>query len=841
MRFATLVKRIIFRNIKTERFLTTLTVVGVALSIGLFMGVSVATQRAIGSFEANIAGINPAFNYEIADSSGTDFSERTYRSVRAITEDCLPVLSASAVIPAWNEAIDIQGIYTVKALAMPGVSLQKINEREAFFKNLNGMLITKQFSDAHNLKKGDTFNAFVYDKEYRLLVVGTIDNPLLPQNRVFMDLGNFQEYFNKTGQLTRIEVSADEKAGAAISRVLPPGLAIEKKEKVLEDQNALVKSFRYNLRFVTFLAVLVGVFLLYNTIFISVVKRRAEIGILRGLGMDRKTVVALFSIQGIVLGLAGSLLGIAFGQLFAWFSVIAVEKTITQFYGSVVLPDSVITWHDILRTLLLGLSVSFFASIVPAFQSANVRPNESSREGTFERPSRGRLRILPVAGIIAILCGAAITYADYRHALFNFPWLSYGGVVLFILGCTLIAPAYLGASLMAAPKPVSRLFSAGARIAVGDMKGSRYRFSLALMSVAVSAALIVAIVSSVYSLKTSFIDWLNTYIAADVYIKPASCASNFCFYPLADKVARTVEHMPGVEKVGRYRALQLELLGQKVVGGFGNSELLAKYRPNISIKEKERLQRLAQYREISISDYLTVKYGLKPGDVVYLQTPKGNIAFTVISTSISYSTMSGFVYLDRRWLKEFWGFDDATQLSVYLAKGQSAGNFVQRLKQTIGSSYALDITDNADFRHAILRIFDRSFALTYTIELIAIVISLIGVVNALLILVFERKREISVLRYLGAAWRQVSQVMVISAGIVAVAGITLGFLMGSAISIVITHVINRISFGWEVSVRMPFLTVFLLMLLLFVATLIASLVPSYLIRKIDAKAFISSE
>jgi putative ABC transport system permease protein len=841
MRFVTLVKRIVVGNMKAERFLTILSVVGVALGIGLFMGVSVATQRAIGSFEANIAGINPTFNYEITNASGTDFPEKTYRSVRAITEDCLPVLSTSAEIPEWNEAIDIQGTYTVKTRAVPGISDQRKIEIEAFFKNLNGLLITKQFSDAHHLKKGNTFSAFLYDKEYKFFVVDVIENSLIPQNRVFMDLGNFQEYFNKIGLLTRIEVSADEKMAAAISRVLPSGLAIERKEKVLQDQKSLVESFRYNLRFVTFLAVLVSIFLLYNTIFISVVKRRTEIGILRGLGMDRKTVVALFSIQGIVVGLAGSLLGIAFGQLFAWFAVMAVEKTITRFYGNVLLPDFVITWHDVLRTMLLGLSVSLFASTVPAFQSANVRPNESAREGTFERSYGVRHRLLSIAGIIAIMCGAATTYADYRYAWFNFPWLSYGGIVLFILGCTLLAPDYLGASLEAVPKHIARLFSAGARIAVGDIKGSRYRFSLALMSVAVSAALIVAIVSSVYSLKTSFIDWINIYIAADVYIKPASCASNFCFYPLADKLTRTVENMPGVEKVGRYRALQLDLFGQKVVAGFGNSDLLSKYRPNIGSEEKKRLQRLAQYREMSISDYLKVKYRLKRGDIVYLQTPKGKIAFTVTNTSISYSTMSGFLYLDRRWLKEFWGLDDATQLSVYLAKGQSAGRFIQQLKQTIGNSYALDITDNADFRHAVLRIFDKSFALTYTIELIAIVISLIGVVNALLILVYERKREISVLRYLGATWKQISRVMLTSAGIVAVAGIILGFLMGSAISIVITHVINRISFGWEVSVRMPFLTIFSLMLLLFISTLVASLIPSYLARRIDAKAFISSE
>ncbi len=841
MRWGTLVKRIVLRGLKEERFLTALSVVGVALGIGLFMGVNVATERALGSFERNLRGLNPAFNYEVTDSSGVDFSEKVYKSVRTIDGNSLPILSTSAAVLAWNETIDIQGIYTVKALAMTGLSGQKKIDVEHFFKTRNGLVITQKFSIAHNLGKGDVFSAVVYNNAYPLTVVDVIDNPLVPENRVFMDLGNFQDYFKKTGVLTRIDVKADEREAEAINGVLPAGLAIEKKENVLRNRESLIDGFRFNLRFVTFLAVLVGVFLLYNTVFISVVKRRTEIGILRGLGMGRKTVVALFSIQGMVLGLAGSLLGIAFGQLFAWFSVAAVEKTITRFYQSVLIPDFFVTGKEVLSTLCLGLGVSFLASIVPALESANVQANESAQEGTFERTYKGRQKLLSAIGAVAILCGAVFVYADYRYVPYSFPWLSYAGIVLFILGCTLNAPAYLGLSLRILKGPLYTFFKAGGRMAVGDTKGSRYRFSLALMSVAVSSALIVAIVTSVYSLKTSFLDWINTYIAADVYIKPASCASNFCFYPLADKIVKTAEAMPGVQKVGRFRSLQLDLFGQKVVAGFGNSELLSKYRPNISREEKERLLRLAQYRELSISDYLKVRYGLKKGDVLHLRTPKGEVAFTINNTSISYSTMSGFIYMDRRWLKEYWGLDDATQLSVYLAKGYSAKNFIRQFKQEIGNAFAVDITDNADFRSAVLKVFDKSFALTYTIELIAIVISLIGVVNALLILVFERKREISVLRYLGASWQQIRQVMVVSAGIVGIAGILLGFVMGSVISVVITHVINRISFGWEVSVRMPVLSVLLLMALLFITTLAAGLVPSYFARKIDPKAFISYE
>jgi putative ABC transport system permease protein len=236
-----------------------------------------------------------------------------------------------------------------------------------------------------------------------------------------------------------------------------------------------------------------------------------------------------------------------------------------------------------------------------------------------------------------------------------------------------------------------------------------------------------------------------------------------------------------------------------------------------------------------------VKYGLNKGDTVELQTPKGAVSFVINNTSISYSTMSGFLYMDRRWLKKYWGVDDATSLSVYLAKGVDARKFIRSIDKTLNGKFALDITDNTELRQAALRIFDKSFALTYTIELIAIVISLIGVVNALLILVLEKKRELSVLRYLGASWRHLRRVAALSAGIIGLAGIALGCGMGWAISIVITHVINKISFGWEVGLRMPFIPLAVLMVLLFVTTTAAGLVPASLARKIDPKAFISFE
>ncbi len=197
--------------------------------------------------------------------------------------------------------------------------------------------------------------------------------------------------------------------------------------------------------------------------------------------------------------------------------------------------------------------------------------------------------------------------------------------------------------------------------------------------------------------------------------------------------------------------------------------------------------------------------------------------------------------MDRKWLREYWGLDDATQLAVYLKEGMDTGRFVQRLKQALSGKYALEIMNNNDLRKKVITIFNKTFSITYAIELISIIVSLIGVLNTLLALVIERKREISIIRYLGGSWDQIKQMLVLSAGIVGIAGIVLGTVMGFLISVIFIQVINKISFGWEIHFKIPFLYLSIVVLVLFLTTLSAGLLPAKVARKIDPMRFISFE
>jgi len=838
-----LLQVLVLRSLRQERLLSLLSVLGVALGIALFVGVKLSSDRALGSFESDIRGPNPSVTHEITSASGIDFDEAVYRHVRMLEEKSLPVIRAGGLVKGRGETIEILGLDIIRTLRYVQATEGTPGDLEAVLRQPAGVIVPASLAKRLSLGKNDTITVSLYDRDYDLTVVSVTDAPSVPSGTAVMDIGNFQEHFGRQGVLTRIDLPTDPATANLIENSLPDSLVIRQKEEAVRNQEALIASFRQNLHFISLMAILVGMFLLYNTVFISIVKRRTEIGILRSLGAGKGTVLSLFALQGLLLGLAGSLLGIALGQLSATLSVAAVQKTVTSMYSRVFIGTPFITLHDALKALLLGLSVSCAASLIPAREASRLSPNESSREGSFEMRYRRHLIAVSCLGSLLILAGAAISYVEYLKTPFTFPYLAHSGILLIILGFTLLSPAYLLAVMKAVRRPVIHLFGAIGRISLGEMQGSLYRFSIALMSVAVSCALIVALLTLIYSFRHSLQRWINSTILADVYIKPASCVSNYCFQPLSEEVASLVEKAPEVAGVDRYRVLNLDISGTKVITAFGDAALTRRLagKAFVEARKEERLREVEEGKAVAVSLYLAARLGLSRGDTVELPTPSGRQAFTVSDTFVSYSTTSGFLYLDRRWLREYWGLDDATQLTVYLKEGQDPAAFIGRLRTGELRGYSLQIMNNRELRQMILGIFDRSFAITYAIEIIATVVSLIGVVSILIALTLEKRREMSILRYLGGSWRQIEQKVLLSAGLAGAAGTLLGLVMGLMMSLIFVRVVNRVSFGWEVDFQIPGLPLGLTLLAVFLTTVVVAVIPAKAVRRFDPTRYISRE
>ncbi len=840
-----LVKLILFKNLKEEKFLTFLSIFGISLGIALFIAISVASDKAVKSLESNINAVNSKANYQIFNKFGIDFNESIYPEILTREEKAFPVLKTPVYFPQFEEVAELYGVETVKTLRYMGITINSKSFLD-YYKNRNSVIVPEGFLSKYNLKTGDNLLSVVYDKQYLLKIVGSYESEL-QSNVIFIDIGNFQELFNKTGYLSFIDLDIKDPDWI---KLLPSfdkkQLIISKKEKLVDNQESLIASFNYNLQFISFVALLVGIFLLYNTIFITVVKKRTEIGILRSLGAKKKTIILLFTLQGVILGIIGSILGIIIGQFFAYFAVSAVEKTVSTVYSNVSVSDFLISMTDVVNAVLLGIVISFIASIIPAYEASKIKPAETTRDGSFETRYHSKYKYVALAGIILVICGGLLSFYEYKYTPFDLPFLSYIGVLLIILGFTFLSPLFLIILLKVIKYPVVQIFKSIGILTLGDIQGNLYRFSVAVMSIAISTALILSMVVLIFSFRNSLKEWINDSLVADIYIKPASCVSNFCYYPVSDSVIQRLNNYPEIEAIYKFRALQIFYKDKPVIAGFANVDVMKKYSNVKYLDRKDRdkaFDELANEKQVAISEYLRKIYGLKKGDKIQIDTPKGKETFTVNGVFLSYSTTSGIFVFDRKWLKKYWGLDDTTQLSLFLRNGTDVKGFERKLKQDFiyHGNYSLEILNNDEIRKKVLKIFDRSFYITYAIEFIAIFISLIGIANTLMAFVIERKREISIIRYIGGSWTQIKWILVLSAGISASIGIFLGVLLGLFISVIFIEVINQVSFGWIIYYQVPFFILFVLTFLLFLATTISGLFPSSVAKKIDPKRFISFE
>lgn len=838
-----LVRLLVWRHLREERILSGLSVIGVALGLALFVGVRIAADQTLEAFAADIRGLDSRAAHVVQDPAGVEFDEEIYPRLFEISGRIIPFLKTTVVFPGRADSAALLGVPLFEAAGLLESAPDWDLRDPAMFEALAAVILPAELAARLGLSVGDSIEAVVYDRREILVIAGIVKSDALPPETILMDIGNFQEAFGRVGVLSGIDI-LDGESVSDLRAALPPSLVIDSKARLIQNQDSLLSAFRYNLQFLSFIAILVGLFLLYNTVFLTVVKRRTEIGILRGLGASRWLVAAVFALQGVILGAAGSVIGIALGRLIAGVAVGAVEATVTSMYSPVRVSQAGLSMADAAMALGLGIAASLAAALVPAIEAARIRPNESAREGSFEGRYKPWQRGMAAGGGGLIMLGVALAWGDHRFAPFDFPWLASAGVAVLILGFTLISPLYLRLVLWVLRGPVRVLFRATGRIALNDMSGQLIRFSVALMSVAISGALIVAMTVLIVSFRTTFVTWIDANLLADVYIKPEVCESNFCFAAMSPEVLNIVRAMPEVAGAQRFRPLRGEVMGEDVTLAFGEMQVVRDFDPKRFIDRADHDAGLAEMIEqpgVAITDYLAIKKNLRRGDTLVIPTPSGAREFTIVGTFRNYSSAAGVVFLDRRWMEEYWERDDYATLSLNLRAGVDAEEFLPLLREALGPNMALELMNQAELKRRAIAVFDQSFAITWAIEGIAIIVSLIGILNTLLAFVFERQREISVIRYLGGTWRQIRHTLMIAAGIGGLAGIGLGAVLGAVMSLIFVKVINRMSFGWVVELSLPTGLLAVLMAGLYACILVAAMLPAHAAQRIDPRRFIAFE
>jgi putative ABC transport system permease protein len=576
----------------------------------------------------------------------------------------------------------------------------------------------------------------------------------------------------------------------------------------------------------SWVALVVGLFLVYNTVTISVIARREEVGVLRAIGVTRAQVVALFLGEAAVLGLAGAALGLGLGRLMADAAVGLTASTVSTLYiAAAAQPPGLTTGHAILATAI-GIPLSLLAAAVPAIEGSRVPPTAAMR-GSDRLEMRRRF---PVVSLIApVLTLAAACGLARLGPVDGRPLFGYASSFATIIGASLLVPAIIFTLARLLRAPLARLLGVEGLLAHANLAASIPRLSISVAALAVSLSMMVAVAVMIGSFRDTVAYWIGQTLQADLFIGPGMQPTVGSEQTLSAPVIDAVSRHPEVETADRFRNIDLVYRDNLVALGGGSFDIVLKH-GSLLFKApadgREALRRALGTEAVIVSEAFANKYGTKPGDTLTLRTPAGEHAFPVAAVYYDYAVDRGVIVMDRPTFVRYFGDLTPTGIAAYLKEGADPERVRAEILASLGEGHQAFIYTNRDLRSEVLRIFDSTFAITYALEIIAIVVAMLGVAATLLTLVLERRRELSLLRLIGAARRQVQRVVVIEAALIGAASQVIGLIVGLALSMILIYVINVQSFGWTIQFRVPVLFLVQVSVLVVIATAVAGLYPA---------------
>jgi putative ABC transport system permease protein len=850
--------RLMVRPLFAEPVRTALTVLAIALGVAVVLAIDLAGFAAAGSFRSSMETLASDNDFEIVAPGG----------VAENVVGKLAQLPYSLRLSARME--DYAAIDGKRTLPLLGLDLvaegQNHTEAASAFPLANPEEALKYLGDDESVWVGqslgyradDRIELLINDRMRTYIVRGVFSDDGGNAAAIVMDLAAAQRALGRTGRVDRILVKVPEKddggsrhiasaaewerrlrggdgdgngsgsesgSGAISAGLLPEGVELRTAGTGTDENRKMLAAFRWNLKLLSYIALVVGAFLIYNTISVSVVRRRAEIGIVRALGASRATVLTAFIGEAASLGLIGALIGLPLGRVMASGAVKLMSATVEALYVSS-RPGAIALGVDsVMLALIVGVGVAVASSYAPAREASLVAPVEAMARGRREYVARvHRLRDLIIAMALAV-CALAASRAP---AVAGKPLFGYLATLLVIAASALAIPATVNLTTRILTRALGAILGVEASLASQSLSASLRRTSVLVGALSTAIAMMTAVGIMVGSFRETVQIWMNDQVPADLYLRAAGVPAADRHPSLTPELADKIKRLPGVAAVDRLREYEISYEGMPA--GLAAVELNTRrdYHKANFLSGRDTGDVLSELRDanaVVVSEPFANKHHVRQGDSITLSLGGGKAAFRVVDVYYDYSSERGTVVMDRATALRYLPDPAPSSLAVYISPAASLAEVRQEIENAAGDSRIL-IFSNRDIRKQALIIFDRTFAITYALEAVAVLVAVIGVAGALLAVVIDRRRELGLLRFLGAASWQIRKLILVEAGLLGLLATFAGVVQGFALSLILVFVINKQSFGWTIRFHWPVEILLGALSVVYVATVLAGLYPA---------------
>jgi len=776
-----------------------LALVGIALGVAVVVGVDLANDSARRGFELSAALVTGRATHQLVGVSGT-LPDAMYARLRRELgiHRAAPVIEAPVRLPAApDRAFTLLGVDPLAEAPLRDEVTPGAGELDLVrLQTVPGTVILPQpLADRLGAKIGSHFELVAGGREQRVEVAGVIEVDRARREVagaiLFADIATAQELTGMIGRITRIDLVLSPAEAALLESVAPPDVLLLPAESQGQAIVEMTRAFRINLTALSFLALVVGTFLIYATLSFLAVRRRQTIGTVRALGITRRQLFGVTLAEALALGAVGTAMGLLLGHLLGSGLTSLVLRTIEDLYyaqSTAVRPGVSIY----IKGALLGLGATLIAALAPALAAARTPPRALQSRAALERGTRQRLPTLAIGGAVVAAGATAILMVDTQSLI-----VAFAGLFGVVAAAALLIPALTPWVIRVLQAPAAWIGGLPGRLTARAAAASLSRTGVAVTALALATATVMGIGLMIASFRGNVADWLDQTLQADFHLRLAPGVADGDSDALRPDAIATLRGLPGVAGLSLARWsriptadgwLQIRAIepgpdgwGLRIVDGDPDAARTSLQSGDAVVISES----LARRREIAV------------GDSFVLPAASGPIGFEVAGVFRDYSSDRGAVVMRLGAYRHHWQDENLSRVGVYLAPGADAGALRRALDRFAADSGHLNLAARAELRATAMRIFDRTFTITEVLRWLAGLVAFFGILSSLLALELERTREVGVLRAIGFVPAQIRTLVIAQTSLLGLVAGLIAMPLGVVLAGVLVYVVNERAFGWS--------------------------------------------
>lgn len=814
-----------------------LSVLGIALGVAIVVSIDIANYSSATAFNLSMNAVAGKSTHQITGTAEgiPDSLYRFFKKEKGI-RNIAPVIESYVSIPDSNKrvfkllGVDIFAERPFRDyLSQTGISLN--GGLKDFLTLPNSVILSKESLDKLKKVIGDTLTVLINGKQKVLYITGIINedeqNRSALENLFITDIASAQELTGKNDKIDYIDLIINNvQEEQQIKSLLPDGYQLQKSGSRSETAEQMLEAFNINLTSLSLLALIVGLFLIYNTMTYSVVQRRVLIGTLRSIGVTSKEISGMILREALIMGIIGTVTGFIAAYFISKILIIFISQTINDLYYVVSVREIYISPMIILKGAGLGIIATLLSAIYPAREASRVHPRSAMIRSEQESSLLRRVPRMSITGVIFMIAGAVILLIPSHNI-----WLSYFGILPVIIGFALMAPLIIIMVEKIFSPLYKKLFGITGKMASRSVLQNISRTYIAIAALALAVAATVGVGIMIGSFRSTVINWLEARLNADIFISAPSLISRRNDAVLPEEILSKIKALDEVSDYNFYRELILPQDGKEyhiIASGISKRSY-----SGFQFKEGDPNEVWEKFEngEVFLSEPFAYKNDIGLGENIKLKTDNGLQDFKVAAIYYDYASDQGLITMNYDQFRKYWNAEGISGISIFVKEGNTIDSVKDKI-QTLGTDgQQLVVRTYKYLLDSSMEIFDRTFLVAKVLQILSVIVAFIGILSSLMSLQLERRRELGILRANGLLPSQLFKIVMLQTFLMGFTAGVIALPLGNVLAAILVYIINKRSFGWTMQFEvMPSILIEALVLSI-AAALLAGIYPGYKMSK----------